>query len=148
MRDAPADPYAQVAENQKRHGLTPLDLARFIRARVDAGESNAKIAARLGMDPTTVGHHLALLELPPELDDALKSGRCTSPRTLYELRKLHEAQPERAEALIAGEARSPALRSPPSGRSKRRPGSGLAPNATRPRCWPRPTVPARDSSWR
>jgi len=91
VRDAPADPYAQVAENQKRHGLTPFDLARFIRAKVDAGESNATLAARLGMDPTTVGHLLALRELPPELDDALKAGRCTSPRTLYELSKLHQA---------------------------------------------------------
>ena len=41
VRDLPADPYAQVAENQKRHGLTPLELARFIRAQVDAGDSNA-----------------------------------------------------------------------------------------------------------
>ncbi len=104
VRDAPADAYAQVAENQKRHGLTPLDLARFIRAKVSEGESNATIAARLGMDPTTVGYHLVLLELPPELDDALKSGRCTSPRTLYELSKLHEAQPDRAKALVAGES--------------------------------------------
>ena len=32
------DVYAQVAENQKRHGLSPLDLARFMRSRVDAGE--------------------------------------------------------------------------------------------------------------
>ena len=104
VRDAPADAYAQVAENQKRHGLTPLDLARFIRARVDEGDSNATIAARLGIDPTTVGHYLALLELPPELDDALKSGRCTSPRTLYELSKLHEAQPGRVKALVAGES--------------------------------------------
>ena len=32
----------------------------------------------------------------------LASGRCTSPRTLYELSKLHEAQPDRAKALIAG----------------------------------------------
>lgn len=103
VRDAPADAYAQVAENQKRHGLTPLDLARFIRAKVDEGESNATIAARLGMDPTTVGHHLALLELPAPLDGALKSGRCTSPRTLYELSKLHEAQPDRAKALVTGE---------------------------------------------
>lgn len=36
VRDAPADPYAQVAENQKRHGLTPLDLTRLIRAKVIA----------------------------------------------------------------------------------------------------------------
>jgi ParB family chromosome partitioning protein len=56
------------------------------------------------MDPTTVGHHLALLDLPPELDGALKSGRCTSPRTLYELSKLQEAQPERVKALIDSES--------------------------------------------
>jgi ParB family chromosome partitioning protein len=104
FRDAAADPFAQVAENQKRHGLTPRDLACFIRARVDAGESNAAIAKRLVMDLTTVAHHLALLDLPPELDDALKSGRCTSPRTLYELGKLHQAQPEQVKAMLAGEA--------------------------------------------
>jgi ParB family transcriptional regulator, chromosome partitioning protein len=104
VRDAPADAYAQVAENQKRHGLTPLDLARLIRAKVDEGESNAAIAKRLVMDPTNVAHHLALLDLPPELDNAMKSGRCTSPRTLYELSKLHHSQPEKVRALIAGES--------------------------------------------
>lgn len=104
VRDAAADPYAQVAENQKRHGLTPLDLARFIRARVDEGQSNATIAKRLAIDITTVAHHLALLDLPPELDKALKSGRCTSPKTLHELNKLHQEQPEHAKSLLAGEA--------------------------------------------
>jgi ParB family transcriptional regulator, chromosome partitioning protein len=85
VRDTPTDPYTQVAENQKRHGLTPLDLARFIRARVDVGDFNATIAKRLGMDLTSVAHYLALLELPPELNEAMQSGCCTSPRTLYEL---------------------------------------------------------------
>jgi hypothetical protein len=33
VRDAAADPYAQVAKNQKRHGLSPLDLVR-LRSRV------------------------------------------------------------------------------------------------------------------
>ena len=95
IRDLPADPYAQVAENQKRHGLTPLDLARFIKSRSEAGDSNATIAKRLGMNLTTVAHHLALLELPPELDHALREGRCTSPRTLHELQ---QASPRRARA--------------------------------------------------
>lgn len=104
VRDAPADPYAQIAENQKRHGLTPLDLARFIRAKVDEGESNATIAKRLVMDPATVAHHLGLLDLPPELDEAMKSARCTSPRTLQELSKLYEARPEQAKALVGGAA--------------------------------------------
>ena len=104
VRDAPADPYAQVAENQKRHGLSPLDLARLVRSKLDEGESKALIARQLVMDPTTVAHHLALLDLPPSLDEALKSGRCTSPRTLYELAKLHQAQPDRARALISGDS--------------------------------------------
>ncbi|HEY6355973.1 MAG TPA: ParB/RepB/Spo0J family partition protein [Burkholderiaceae bacterium] len=104
VRDAPADPYTQVAENQKRHGLTPFDLARFIRGQVDAGDSNATVAKRLGMNLTAVAHHLALLELPPELDEAMKSGRCTSPRTLHELSKLHNEQPEQVRALVAGDA--------------------------------------------
>jgi ParB family chromosome partitioning protein len=104
VRDAPADPYAQVAENQKRHGLTTLDLARFIKGRADAGESNAMIANRLGMNLTTVAHHLSLLDLPPVLDEALKSGRCTSPRTLHELSKLHESQPAAVRALLCADA--------------------------------------------
>ncbi|MEQ1685826.1 MAG: ParB/RepB/Spo0J family partition protein [Burkholderiaceae bacterium] len=103
VRAAAADPYAQVAENQKRCPLSPLDLARFIRGRVDTGDSNATIAKRLGMDLTSIAHHLALLELPPELDHVLKTGRCTSPRTLYELSKLHDEQPDRINALVTGE---------------------------------------------
>jgi ParB family transcriptional regulator, chromosome partitioning protein len=33
VRDLPADRYAQVAENQKRHGLTPLKMAKFVHPR-------------------------------------------------------------------------------------------------------------------
>lgn len=99
----PRDAYDQVAENLKRHGLTPLELARFIRGRVDAGESNAAVARQLSIDLTTVAHHLALLDLPPVLDDAMQSGRCTSPRTLYELNKLHDAQPHRVVELVTSD---------------------------------------------
>ena len=34
----------------------------------------------------------------------LKVGRCTSPRTLHELSKLHHEEPERVKALVAGDA--------------------------------------------
>lgn len=96
------DAYSQVAENQKRQGLTPLDLARFIQSRVDAGESNATIARKLVMDLTSVAHHLALLSLPPVLDAALKAGRCTSPRTLHELSRLYGEHPEDVAAVLSG----------------------------------------------
>jgi ParB family chromosome partitioning protein len=96
------DAYDQVAENLKRHDLSAIDLATFIRGRVDAGDANATIAKRLAIDQTTVAHHLALLTLPPVLDAALKTGRCASPRTLYELNKLHADQPERVAELVNG----------------------------------------------
>ena len=102
VREGPTNPYAQVAENQKRHGLTPLDLARFIRGRVDAGDSNSAVARSLGLDLSTVAHHLALLDLPPVVDAAMKAGRCSSPRTLYELGRLHAEQPERVAQLVSG----------------------------------------------
>lgn len=102
VRDAPADRYAQVAENLKRADLAPLDLARFIRQQIDAGDSQAEVSRRLGMNLTTVAHHLSLLDLPPVLADAMKSGRCTSPRTLHELNKLNEQQPEAVRSLIDG----------------------------------------------
>jgi ParB family chromosome partitioning protein len=94
--------YDQVAENLRRQNLSPLELAQFIRRRVDAGESNAEIGRQMGMDLSTVAHHLALLSLPPVLDQALKDGRCESPRTLHELSRLHEDQPEQVAALVAG----------------------------------------------
>jgi len=96
------DAYDQVAENLKRQNLSPLELAQFIRRRVDAGESNAEVGRQLGMDLTTVAHHLALVSLPPVLDQALRSGRCESPRTLHELSRLHDEQPEQVAALVAG----------------------------------------------
>ena len=104
LATCPIDGYAQVAENLKRHGLSPMDMARFMQARVQAGESNATIAKQLGIDQTTVAHHLALLSLPEVLDSALTSGRCTSPRTLYELSKLHDEHPERVNCLIDSDA--------------------------------------------
>ncbi len=103
VRAKPTEVYDHVAENLKRHGLSPLELARFIRSRVEAGESNAHIAQKLAVDQTTVAHHLTLLELPPILSALLESGRCTSPRTLHELQKLHAEQPEALAALLEDE---------------------------------------------
>jgi hypothetical protein len=50
-----------------------------------------------------VAHHLSLLSLPPVLEVALTSGRCTSPRTLHELSKLHDEDPGRVADLVASD---------------------------------------------
>lgn len=56
------------------------------------------------MNLTTVARHLSLLDLPPALDQALKAGRCTSPRTLHELSQLHDVVPEEVRALVDSDA--------------------------------------------
>jgi ParB family chromosome partitioning protein len=53
----------------------PIEIARFIKGRIDAGESNVTIAKRIGMNLTSVAHHLTLFELPPELGQAMQAGR-------------------------------------------------------------------------
>jgi ParB/RepB/Spo0J family partition protein len=57
------DAYDQVAEDMKRHALSPLDLARLIRKQIDGGESNAMVAKRLGIDQTTVAPFPAYRDL-------------------------------------------------------------------------------------
>jgi ParB/RepB/Spo0J family partition protein len=120
VRDGPTNPYAQVAENQKRHGLTPLDLARFIRSRIEAGDSNTTVARTLGLDLTTVAHHLALLDLPPVVDAAMKAGRCSSPRTLYELENCMQRSRSASPNWWLAPTRSHAKRWPRSGTPLRR----------------------------
>ena len=61
VRDAAPVPYAQVAENLMRRALSRLEIARFIKGRVDAGESNVTIAKRIGMnaDERSAPSHVA-----------------------------------------------------------------------------------------
>ena len=44
-----------------------------------------------------------MLTLAPELDEAFRSGRCTSPRTLYELANVRKTQPEQVKAIVGRE---------------------------------------------
>lgn len=102
VRHAPADRYAPAAENLKRSALGPLDLARSIRQQSWPVTPMPRWAWRLGVNLATVADHLSPLELPPVLTDALTSGRCASPRTLHELSKLNEREPEDVRTVIEG----------------------------------------------
>lgn len=93
--------YAQVAENEQRAGLSPLDLARFIASCVAAGDTKAKVAAELHISPTAVTFHLALLTLPPPLRDLYDSGRCTKPHLLYRLGSLFTHHGDRLVGLLS-----------------------------------------------
>lgn len=94
------DSYTQVAENLHRADLSPMEMALFIRRRLDAGETKTEIAARLGYKKSYVTEHLALLESPVCVEKAYASG-VTSARTLYDLRRLHDEFPEQVDAWCA-----------------------------------------------
>jgi ParB family transcriptional regulator, chromosome partitioning protein len=103
LMDAACDPYAKVSENVQREALSPLDLARFIARREQAGDTRAEIARRLGK-PRSFISELAVLALAPKTVHAVvEKGRCADVRTLYALaRGCEEAVPE-VQELLAGD---------------------------------------------
>lgn len=96
--DEAHDDYDQVVENIQRDDLKPMELALFIKKRLDAGDQKTVIAKNLGKDGAIITQHLALIDSPACVEDAYSNGKCTSPKTLYELRGLYEKFPERVEA--------------------------------------------------
>jgi ParB family chromosome partitioning protein len=99
--DEAHDDYDQIIENIQRDDLKPLELALFIKKRLDAGDQKKTIAKTLGKDGAIITQHLALIDPPACIEDAYSNGKCTSPKTLYELRGLHEKFPEQVEAWCA-----------------------------------------------
>lgn len=99
--DESHDDYDQVIENIQRDDLKPMELALFIKKRLDAGDQKKAIAKNLGKDGAIITQHLALIDPPSCIEDAYSNGKCTSPKTLYELRGLHEKFPEQVEAWCA-----------------------------------------------
>jgi ParB family chromosome partitioning protein len=102
LHKAPDD-YTQVAENLHRDDLSPMEMALFIKRRLDAGEKKYEIAAKLGYKNGYVTEHLALLEAPPCVEKAYANG-ATSARTLYDLRRLYDEFPQEVDAWCASGA--------------------------------------------
>ena len=94
------DDYSQVLENTQRDNLTALDIARFIQKRKALGESNSQIARNLSEKPEWVTYHLALIDMPPEIQQAYDTGQVTGAKATYELRKLLGKDPDAVKELI------------------------------------------------
>src|SRR5438128_1732106 len=62
--DEAADTYDQVIENEQRESLTPLELALFVQRRLQAGETQAEIARRIGKSKMYVTYATALIDAP------------------------------------------------------------------------------------
>jgi ParB family transcriptional regulator, chromosome partitioning protein len=99
--DQAAEDYDQVIENEQREGLTPLELALFVKQRLARGDSQQEIARRLGKSKSHITMVGAMIDPPDWLLDAYRRGQCCGVTALYELRRLHESRPDAAQALLA-----------------------------------------------
>ncbi len=88
-------------ENKERDDLKPIELAIFIKKKIDEGEKKINIASKLRIDNASITHHLALLELPECIAEVYRSGKSISPKTLYELKRAYDIAPESVENLCS-----------------------------------------------
>ncbi len=102
--DVEMDCYQRVAENEQRQQLAPLDLAVFIKSRLEAGESQSQIAKRMNKTDSYVSEQLSLLGLEGEVMAAWNAGKITSVRYAVELsnhtKKLTDTGKERVSKAI------------------------------------------------
>ncbi|HBP5913441.1 TPA: ParB/RepB/Spo0J family partition protein [Pseudomonas aeruginosa] len=95
--DEDFDDFDQVNANEKRFALRPMELAAFIKRKLDDGVKKGEIARRLGKPANAITELMALVDAPACVEAVYTSGRCTSPKTLYELRALAEKFPEQVQ---------------------------------------------------
>lgn len=100
--DSDEDPYTEAIENIARESLTPMEIARFIRARVQAGDTQADIARRLSLSRTTVSVYASLMELPEQAQELLHK-REMETKVGYQLARLERERPGSCAEFLAGQ---------------------------------------------
>lgn len=92
-----ASPYAQMVENIQRDDLKASEIARFITARLEAGEKQTEIARRLGKPRDWVSRYSAVPKMPPFLQEMLAT---SSIRAVYELYQAWRQDPSAVEHAV------------------------------------------------
>ena len=93
----------QLVENALREDLKPIEQARAYKALMDRnGWTATQVGRELAIDQSSVSRALALLALPPAVQDLVER-ETLSPATAYEVSKLDdpEAQAEVAARVVA-----------------------------------------------
>jgi ParB family transcriptional regulator, chromosome partitioning protein len=104
--DETANTYDQVIENEQREGLQPMELALFIARRLQAGDSQADIARRLGKSRMYITYLCTLIDAPDWLMTLYRQGKCRGMTELYELARL---QDELGTEVMAWAAKQPTI---------------------------------------
>lgn len=99
--DTEADDYDNAVDNIQRVGLSAMEMALFIKRRIDAGDKKGEIAKRLGKSGSFVTEHLSFFEMADCVRDLYDSDLVTSMQALYLLHRAYEKHPAEVEQLCA-----------------------------------------------
>jgi len=91
----------QLLENDQREGVSPLEEANALAKLVDEfGVSKGRLAEELGRDSSWISIRLGLLHASDAIKSLVNDGVIEDVRTLHELRKLEQENPEVASEMI------------------------------------------------
>ncbi len=95
--------FEQVVENLQRDGLTPMEMALFIQAKVNGGMKKGAVATKLGISNAAVSKYLVLVDGPTEIETLYSTGKCQSPDTLYEVAGLLSKWPDQTRTWLSSQ---------------------------------------------
>lgn len=87
------DDFDKFVLNDQREALTPLEVAMFIKARLDDGHKPGEVAKALGRRPSYVSDHSIFFEMSDSIRDLYDSGLCRSMQALALLHRAHKKHP-------------------------------------------------------
>lgn len=91
----------QIAENNHRQSMTPMDIARaYQRVKELTGGSQKKAATRLGVSESQMSITLGLLKSPELIQELAKGGKIRDITTLNMVNRLHEQNPAEAKRVV------------------------------------------------
>lgn len=93
------DDFDKFVLNDQREQLSPLEIAMFIKARLDEGYSKTEVAKALGRPASYVSDHVIFFDMADAIRDLYDSERCRSMQALALLHRAHKKNPEPVEAF-------------------------------------------------
>jgi len=93
------DDFDKFVLNDQREQLSPLEVATFIKARLDEGYKAGQVAKLLGRPASYVSDHVIFFDMASVIRDLYDSGCCRSMQALALLHRAHKKHPEPVEAF-------------------------------------------------
>ncbi len=98
--DPDFDDFDQVTENLHHEGLTGREVADFIGGKLAEGMTQSDIALKMGKSKAWVNMHVAMLNLPEPVAEAVANGQITDVTVAKELVIAYREDPQAVENLL------------------------------------------------